>query len=300
VLLCTGATRPFDPTARCPGRDLAGIHNAMDFLTRNTKSLLDGDSDLHFGHAGSAQTNGEAVTSDLQPTAYSLQSSLPYISARGLNVIVIGGGDTGADCIGTSLRHGAKSIVNFELLAPSPAERAANNPWPEWPRIFRVDYSHAEVKAIEGQDPRAYNILTKEFVDDGSGRVKGVKTVEVDWSKPVQGGAPFSEVAGSEKEWPVDLVLLATGFVGPELAVGEMLGLAVAEPRRGWQTFAADHGKFATNVEKVFAAGDCRRGQSLVVWAINEGRGAARAVDQYLMGCTTLPAPGINAPEQVV
>jgi NADPH-dependent glutamate synthase beta subunit-like oxidoreductase len=127
-----------------------------------------------------------------------------------------------------------------------------------------------------------------------------VKTVEVDWSKPVQGGAPFSEVPGSEKEWPVDLVLLATGFVGPELAVGEMLGLATAEPRRGWQTFAAEHGQFATSVDKVFAAGDCRRGQSLVVWAINEGRGAARAVDQFLMGYTSLPAPGINAPEQVV
>jgi NAD(P)H-dependent glutamate synthase small subunit len=293
VLLCTGATKPFDPTANCPGRHLAGIHFAMDFLTRNTKSLLDGDSDLRLSHG----TNGESAHTDPQPPASGLQ---PYISAKGLHVIVIGGGDTGADCIGTSLRHGAASIVNFEVLAQPPAERAANNPWPEWPRIYRVDYSHAEVKARDGRDPRAYNILTKEFVDDGAGRVKGVKTVEVDWSKPVQGGAPFSEVPGSEKVWPAELVLLATGFVGPELAVGEMLGLATVEPRRGWQTFAAAHGKFATSVEKVFAAGDCRRGQSLVVWAINEGRGAARAVDQYLMGFTSLPAPGINAPEQVV
>jgi NADPH-dependent glutamate synthase beta subunit-like oxidoreductase len=198
------------------------------------------------------------------------------------------------------LRHGAASIVNFELLAPSPENRAANNPWPEWPRVFRVDYSHAEVKARTGHDPRAYNILTKEFVSDDAGRVKGVKTVEVDWSRPVQGGAPFSEVEGSEKIWPAELVLLATGFVGPELTVGEMLGLKTIEPRRGWTTFDALHGPFATNVEKVFAAGDCRRGQSLVVWAINEGRGAARAIDEYLMGYTSLHAPGINVPAQVV
>jgi glutamate synthase (NADPH) small chain len=271
LLLCTGATKPLDPTARCPGRNLVGIHYAMDFLTRNTKSLL--DSDL---------------------------ADETYLSARGKHVIVIGGGDTGADCIGTSLRHGAASIVNFELLAPAPTERAPNNPWPEWPRIFRIDYSHAEVAAVRGDDPREYSILTKEFVDDGHGRIKAVRTVGVDWSNPVPGGAPFTEMPGTDHEWPADLVLLATGFVGPELAVGEMLGLKTVEPRRGWLTFAAEHGKFATSVEGVFAAGDCRRGQSLVVWAINEGRGAARAVDQYLMGFTYLPAPGINAPEQVV
>jgi NADPH-dependent glutamate synthase beta subunit-like oxidoreductase len=317
VLLCTGATRPFDPTARAPGRDLAGIHNAMDFLTRNTKSLLDGDSDLRLEGVeakGQPAANGSsAIPHSSFPIPHS--EVRPYISAEGLDVIVIGGGDTGADCIGTSLRHGAKSIINFELLAPAPAERAPNNPWPQWPRVYRVDYSHAEVEATEGRDPRAYNIMTKEFVandEDVEGarsaskgapsprRVVGVRTVEVDWSKPVQGGPPFSEVEGSEKVWPADLVLLATGFVGPELAVGEMLGLATAEPRRGWTTFAAEHGEFATNVEGVFAAGDCRRGQSLVVWAINEGRGAARAIDQYLMGCTSLPAPGLNLPQQVV
>ncbi len=294
VLLATGATRPFDPTAKSPGRDLPGIHNAMDFLTRNTKSLLDNDSDLHL--AG-PESNGEIRN---HKSEIINPPPLPYISAKDKHVIVIGGGDTGADCIGTSLRHGAASIVNFELLAPSPENRAANNPWPEWPRVFRVDYSHAEVKARTGNDPRAYNILTKEFVSDENGRVKGVKTVEVDWSRPIPGGAPFSEVEGSEKIWPADLVLLATGFVGPELQVGEMLGLKTAEPRRGWTTFDALHGKFATNVEKVFAAGDCRRGQSLVVWAINEGRGAARAIDEYLMGFTSLHAPGINAPAQVV
>ena len=264
LLLATGATKSFDPTGRCPGRGLKGIHFAMDFLTRNTKSLL--DDNLANGH---------------------------YLSAKNLDVIVIGGGDTGADCIGTSLRHDCKSVVNFELLDRPPADRAANNPWPEWPRIYRVDYSHSETKARFGHDPREYNMLTKEFIDDGKGHVKGIRTVVVDWSKP-SSYAPFTELAGSEKVWPADLVLLATGFLGPELSVGEMLGVETQKPRGNWETFKAEHGKFATNVTGVFAAGDCRRGQSLVVWAINEGRGAARAIDAYLMGNSTLPAPGIT------
>jgi len=269
LLIATGATKPFDPTGRCAGRDLDGIHLAMDFLTRNTKSLLD-----------SQLKDGE------------------FLSAKDKNVVVIGGGDTGADCIGTSLRHGAKSIVNFELLDKPPAERTEQNPWPQWPRVYRVDYSHAEVEARTGSDPRAYQLLTKEFVGE-DGKIVGVKTVQVDWSKPTE-NAPFAEVVGSEKVWPADLVLLATGFVGPEPEVGELLGLDVQEPRRGWSTINAEHGKFTTNVEGVFAAGDCRRGQSLVVWAINEGRGAARAIDEHLMGKTTMPAPGVNLPQQVV
>ena len=264
LIMATGATNPFDPTGRCPGRDLDGVHLAMDFLTRNTKSLL--DSNLE---------NGAIIT------------------AKDKDVIVIGGGDTGTDCIGTSMRHGCKSLVNFELLDRPPNDRADNNPWPEWPRIFRVDYGHEEVSAKFGDDPRSYNVLTKEFVDDGNGQVKAVRTVEVDWSKPGE-KAPFSEVAGSEKDWPADLVLLATGFLGPEKSVGEMLGLEMQRPRGNWETFAAEHGKFATNIEGVFAAGDCRRGQSLVVWAINEGRGAARAVDEFLMGSSNLPAPGLT------
>jgi glutamate synthase (NADPH) small chain len=264
VLLATGATKSFDPTGRCSGRDLKGIHLAMDFLTRNTKSLL--DNQLNNGH---------------------------FISAAGLDVIVIGGGDTGADCIGTSLRHGCKSMTNFELLDQPPNDRAPNNPWPEWPRVFRVDYSHAETQAKFGRDPREYGILTKEFVDNGQGSVKGIKTVHVDWSKPGE-KAPFSEVPGSEKIWPADLVLLATGFLGPETSLGQTLGVETQRPRGNWETFKADHGPFATNVPKVFAAGDCRRGQSLVVWAINEGRGAALAIDQFLMGTSTLPAPGIT------
>lgn len=264
LLMATGATRPFDPTGRCPGRDLQGIYMAMDFLTRNTKSLLD---------------------SKLEDAS--------YISAKDKNVIVIGGGDTGADCIGTSLRHGCKSVVNFELLDVPPQERAENNPWPQWPRVYRLDYSHEENQAKNGNDPRAYSILTKEFIGDNSGQLTGVKTVQVDWSKPAE-KAPFSEVEGSEKLWPADLVFLATGFLGPETNIGEMLGLELQRPRGNWETFAAEHGDFATNIEGIFAAGDCRRGQSLVVWAINEGRGAARSIDQYLMGESALPAPGIT------
>ncbi|MEM8865521.1 MAG: glutamate synthase subunit beta [Planctomycetota bacterium] len=270
VLLATGATKPFDPTGHCEGRDLEGIHFAMDFLTRNTKSLIDSDLEDH-----------------------------KYMSAKGLNVIVIGGGDTGADCIGTSLRHGAKSIVNLEVVAQPPENRRENNPWPQWPQVYRVDYSHEEMRAKTGNDPRQYQILTKEYIGE-NGKLTGVKTVEIDWSQPTPGGPPWFEIEGSEKVWPADLVLLATGFVGPELAVGEMLGLETAEPRRGWTTFQAEHGKFTTNVDGVFAAGDCRRGQSLVVWAINEGRGAARAIDEYLMGFTQLSAPGLNLPQQVV
>ena len=270
VLLATGATRPFDPTAKAPGRDLEGIHFAMDFLTRNTKSLLD-----------------------------SRLGDKAYLSAEGLDVVVIGGGDTGADCIGTSLRHGAKNIVNLEVVPQPPEERKNSNPWPQWPQVYRVDYSHAEMIAKTGDDPRAYQTLTKEYVGD-NGRVTGVKTVTIDWSKPVEGGAPFSEIPDSERVFPADLVLLSTGFVGPELSLAETLGLDTQQPRGNWKTISAEHGRFATSVPGVFAAGDCRRGQSLVVWAINEGRGAARAIDEHLMGFARLPAPGINLPQQVV
>jgi NAD(P)H-dependent glutamate synthase small subunit len=264
LLLATGATRPFDPVANCPGRDLKGIYLAMDFLTRNTKSLL--DSSLSDGH---------------------------FTSASNKHVVVIGGGDTGADCIGTSLRHGCKSVVNFEVLDRPPGERAADNPWPQWPRVFRVDYSHAETEARFGSDPRQYSLLTKQFIGNDRGEVKAVRTVALDWSRPGE-KAPFSEVAGSERDWPASLVLLATGFLGPEKTIGEMLGVEFQRPRGNWETFQAQHGSFATNVPRVFAAGDCRRGQSLVVWAINEGRGAARAIDVFLMGQSSLAAPGIS------
>jgi NADPH-dependent glutamate synthase beta subunit-like oxidoreductase len=266
----------------------------MDFLTRNTKALMDGDCGLRIADCGFAsRVVPDPGTIRNPQSEIRNQQNGQYISAAGLDVIVIGGGDTGADCIGTSLRHGCKSLANFELLDRPPDQRAGNNPWPEWPRVYRVDYSHAETKARFGHDPRAYNILTKEFIDNGHGRVNGIRTVTVDWSKPGD-KAPFSEVPGSEKVWPADLVLLATGFLGPELPVGEMLGLEMQRPRGNWETFKADHGAFATNVPRVFAAGDCRRGQSLVVWAINEGRGAARAIDAFLMGTSALPAPGIT------
>lgn len=254
VVLCTGATRPRD--LPIPGRELTGIHFAMDFLRPNTRSLLD-----------SQHEDGN------------------YISARDKHVIVIGGGDTGTDCLGTSVRHGCKSIVNFEIVPEPPTERPSGNPWPQWPRIFRVDYGHAEAAAKFGDDPREFCVQTVEFIGDEHGQVRALKTCEVDWSKPVEGGPPFSPVPDSEREYPADLVLLAMGFLGPEPRPGEQLGIDIREGRGGMTWFTAEYGEYRTNVEGVFAAGDCRRGQSLVVWAINEGRQAAEAVHQYLASC---------------
>lgn len=247
VILATGATRPRDLDTT-PGRDAQGVHFAMEFLTLNTKSLL--DSKLEDGN---------------------------FINAKGKHVVVIGGGDTGTDCIGTALRHGAASVVNFELLPQPPAERGAGNPWPTWPRIFRVDYGHAEAAVKQGADPRKYEVVTKRFEKDASGKLTGVVTADVKWGK--KDGKPFmEEVPGSEKTWKADLAFLALGFLGPEAHVAKALGVEL-DARTNYK---ADYGKFATSVEGVFAAGDCRRGQSLVVWAIAEGRGAAAAVGQYL------------------
>lgn len=254
VVLCTGATRPRD--LPIPGRNLKGVHFAMEFLHANTKSLLD-----------NGLTNGH------------------YISAKDRKVIVIGGGDTGTDCLGTSMRHGCKSLVNFEIVPQPPEERAANNPWPQWPRVFKVDYGHAEVAAKWGKDPREFSIETIEFFGDSDGHVKGLRTHQVDWTKPVAGGPPFSPVPGSERTFECDLVLLAMGFLGPENPVATQLGVTLDNR----SNYKADFEKYRTNVDKVFAAGDCRRGQSLVVWAINEGRGAARECDRWLMGSTQLP-----------
>jgi len=254
VVLCTGATRPRD--LPIPGRDLDGVHFAMEFLHANTKSLL--DSQLEDGR---------------------------YISAKDKHVIVIGGGDTGTDCLGTSMRHGCKSLVNFEIVPMPPDERASNNSWPQWPRIFRVDYGHAEAAAAFGRDPREFEISTVEFVGDENGRVKSLKTTQVDWSKPIENGPPFSPVEGSERHFEADLVLLAMGFLGPESTVAEQLGVELDNR----SNYSARHEKYNTNVPGVFAAGDCRRGQSLIVWAINEGRGAARECDRFLMGTTRLP-----------
>lgn len=258
VLLSTGATKPRD--LEIPGRSLNGIYFAMQFLTANTKSLLDSE------HA-----DGK------------------YISAKGKKVVVIGGGDTGTDCIGTSMRHGCTSLVNFELLDKPPADRAVDNPWPQWPRIFRVDYGHEEVEAKFGKDPREYCILSEEFIDDGQGNVRGIRAVNVKWSK-VNGRMQMEKVPGSEHVVEADLVLLAMGFLGPEHYAIEGSGLA-QDARSNYQ---AEYGKYETNVAGLFAAGDCRRGQSLVVWAISEGRGAARAIDIYLQGSSVLPAPDVT------
>ena len=249
VLLAVGATVPRD--LPIPGRELDGVHFAMDFLTANTRSLLD-----------SALADGN------------------YISAKDKHVVVIGGGDTGTDCIGTSLRHGCRSLVNFELFPQPPQERAPNNPWPTWPRIYRTDYGHEESAVKFGSDPRQYSISSSEFVDDGNGRVKAIRTVDVAFKD-----GKFENVPGSEREWPADLVFLAMGFLGPEAPIAERLGVSLDER----SNFQAEYGKYLTNVKKVFSAGDCRRGQSLVVRAINEGREAAREIDRFLMGSTRLP-----------
>jgi NAD(P)H-dependent glutamate synthase small subunit len=258
LLLATGATRPRD--LEVPGRELGGIHFAMEFLTANTKSLL--DSKLADGN---------------------------YISAKDKRVVVIGGGDTGADCIGTSLRHGCSSIVNIELLDQPPEDRAPDNPWPLWPKIMRTDYAHAEAAAKFGCDPRVFATVTQKFAPGDAGNVASLTTKRVRWklrnARPV-----MSPIARSEQLIEADLVLLAMGFLGPETYASEPLGIELD----GRGNYLAAHGEFTTNVEGVFAAGDCRRGQSLVVWAINEGRGAARAVDAYLRGASYLPAPGIS------
>ena len=266
VVLCVGATKPNDFFAKTPGRDLKGIHFAMEFLTKNTKSLLD-----------SGHEDGQ------------------YISAKDKDVVVIGGGDTGTDCIGTSIRHGCRSLVTFEIVPQPPNARAADNPWPQWPKILRSDYGHYEAAArfdyasVAGKqlpcDPREFSIQTTEFLGDDHGNLRGVKTVRVDWSKPQAGGPPFTVVEGSEQEWPCQLIMLALGFSGPEQVIAQELGLGCDKR----SNFAAEYGQYATNIDGIFAAGDCRRGQSLVVWAINEGREAARECDRYLMGSTRLP-----------
>ncbi|HRY29805.1 MAG TPA: glutamate synthase subunit beta [Elusimicrobiota bacterium] len=254
VVLCTGATRPRDLPV--PGRRLDGIHYAVEFLHANTKSLL--DSGLRDGN---------------------------YISAKGKDVVVIGGGDTGTDCVGTALRHGCRSVVQFEILPQPPDRRPPDNPWPQWPKILKTDYGQEEAAALQGSDPRNYLIQTKEFLGDPGGRVKEVRTVRVEWKKDEKGRFSPSEIPGSEKIRPAQLVLLAMGFLGPEDGLLKQLGV----PQDERSNIRADDGRFHTGVPKIFAAGDARRGQSLVVWAIHEGRAAARECDRFLMGRTQLP-----------
>ena len=254
VVLCGGATKPRDLPIE--GRELGGIHYAMEFLHANTKSLLD-----------SNREDGE------------------YISAKDKHIIVIGGGDTGTDCVGTSMRHGCKTLTQFEIMPRPPDERAVDNPWPEWPNVYLLDYGQEEAKARFGRDPREYLIMTTKFVGDGEGHVAELHTLNCEWTSGDNGRPGPKPIEGTEKVWPADLVLLAMGFLGPEDAVIDQLGVARDERSNA----RAEHESYATSVRGVFAAGDMRRGQSLVVWAINEGRGAARECDRYLMGETNLP-----------
>jgi glutamate synthase (NADPH/NADH) small chain len=253
VILCTGATKPRDLPIE--GRSLKGVHFAMEFLHANTKSLLDGHK------------NGN------------------YISATGKDVMVIGGGDTGTDCVGTAMRHGCQSLVQLEILPKPPQDRAADNPWPEWPKVYRLDYGQEEAAAKFGSDPRVYLTTAKKFTGDETGHVKEVLTVQIEWQRNDKGQFVPKEIPGTEQVRPVQLVLLAMGFLGPEQPMLDQLGVE-RDPRTNVK---AEYEKYATTMKGVFAAGDCRRGQSLVVWAFNEGRGAARECDRFLMGETALP-----------
>ncbi len=250
VVLCTGATKPRDLPIE--GRQLKGVHFAMEFLHSNTKALLDG-----------------------KPAP---------INAAGKDVVVIGGGDTGTDCVGTAMRHGCQSLVQVEILPKPPQDRAKDNPWPEWPKTYKLDYGQEEAKARFGDDPRVYLTTATKFEDDGQGNVKAVHLVNIEWGKNEKGQFIPKNVPGTERIVPAQVVLLAMGFLGPEQPLLEALGVE-RDPR---SNVKADHGKFQTSLPNVFAAGDCRRGQSLVVWAFNEGRGAARECDRYLMGKTDL------------
>ena len=244
IVLCVGATQARD--LKIPGRSASGIHFAMDYLRDSTSDLLGGEK-----------------------TA---------IDAKGKKVVVIGGGDTGTDCVGTAIRQGCESVVNLEIVTRPPDERADDNPWPQWPMVFRTDYGHAEAKAKFGEDPRLFAIETVEFIADKEFNVTGLNTSIVDWSRERPGIAPFSRIEGTEQKIEADLVFLALGFLGPESFVAESFGLE----SDGRSNILAKQSDYCTSVPGIFAAGDCRRGQSLVVWAIREGREAAAACDQYL------------------
>ncbi len=255
VVLCCGATKPRDLPIE--GRDLGNIHFAMDFLGPNTKQLWDGKE-------GKAREFAEL--------------------AKDRNVIIIGGGDTGTDCVGTSLRHGCKSVTQLEIMPKPPMERAPNNPWPEWPKVYKMDYGQEEAAALQGEDPRQYLVSASKFEGDAEGKVKAVHVYNIEWKNENNRFVP-KKIPGSEKVLPAELVLLAMGFLGPEESLVQQLKLE----QDARSNVRADYGSFQTNVDKVFAAGDMRRGQSLIVWAINEGRAVARECDRFLMGTTKLP-----------
>ncbi|HEZ7987548.1 MAG TPA: glutamate synthase subunit beta [Ruminococcus sp.] len=253
VILACGASKPRDINAK--GRDSKGIYFAVDFLKATTKSLL--DSNL-------ADNN--------------------YISAKDKNVIVIGGGDTGNDCIGTAVRHGCKSVVQLEMMPKLPDTRAENNPWPQWPMVCKTDYGQEEAAYLFGSDPRLYETTVKEFISDENGSLSAVKTVKLKWTTDSETGRKtMEEIKDSEQIIPCELCLIAAGFTGSEEYVSQAFGVEL-DKRTNVKT---EQGKYAA-AEKIFTAGDMHRGQSLVVWAVNEGRNAAREVDEYLMGYTNL------------
>lgn len=256
IVLACGASHPRD--IKATGRDAEGIYFAVDFLKSTTKALWSHDMQLKDG---------------------------TYISAKGKNVIVIGGGDTGNDCVGTSIRHGAKSVLQLEMMPKAPDQRTETNPWPEWPRICKTDYGQQEAIAVFGHDPRVYQTTVKEFVKDKKGKLCKAVLIKLESKKDEKTGRMYmAEIPGSEYTVDADLVLIAAGFLGSEEYVTKSFGVEVNE-RTNVKT---EPGKYATNIKHVFTAGDMHRGQSLVVWAIREGREAARAVDESLMGYTNL------------
>jgi glutamate synthase (NADPH/NADH) small chain len=255
VILCCGATKPRDLPIE--GREFGNIRYAMEFLGPNTKELWD-------IREGKSKEFTEL--------------------AKGKNVVIIGGGDTGTDCVGTSLRHGCKSVTQLEIMPKPPEERAADNPWPEWPKTYKLDYGQEEAAAVQGSDPRQYLISSSKFEGDQDGKVKAVHIHDIEWTSENGRFIP-KKVEGSERVLEAELVLLAMGFLGPENTIVEEFDLE----QDARTTVKAEYGKFSTNIEKVFAAGDMRRGQSLIVWAINEGRAVARECDRFLMGTTKLP-----------
>ena len=265
VILCCGASNPRD--IKVPGRDAKGIYFAVDFLKSTTKALW---SDPVKKKDGSYELKLKEGS---------------YINAKGKNVMVIGGGDTGNDCVGTSMRHGAKSILQLEMMPKAPDERAENNPWPEWPKICKTDYGQEEAADVFGHDPRVYQTTVKEFKKDKDGNVKKAVLVKLEPKKDEKTGRMMmAEIAGSEYTVDVDLVLIAAGFLGSQDYVTKAFGVEVNQ-RTNVKTL---DGEYQTNVKNVFTAGDMHRGQSLVVWAIREGREAAREVDGSLMGYTNM------------
>ena len=254
VVLACGASNPRDINA--PGRDARGIYFAVDFLKANTKSLLDSNFE-----------------------------DKKYVETKGKNVVIIGGGDTGNDCVGTSIRHGAKSVTQIEMMPKAPDKRAENNPWPEWPKVCKTDYGQEEAIAVYGQDPRIYESTVKEFIKDKNGSLKAVKIVKLSWEKdPATGRMKMQEIAGSEQILDAEIVLIAAGFLGSQKYVTDAFKVSI----NGRTNVETKPEAYETSVSRVFTAGDMHRGQSLVVWAIREGREAARAVDESLMGYTNL------------